>query len=399
MVQVGAAFEENRTGRVVLQDLLHGRAEMVMQRRAFPDTYMTAFLLVVLINLRLENDADALHEEDTTEHGNHQLLVNDHRANTDDSADSQAAGVAEEDLRREAVEPQITHQRTDKRREEDNEFFAARDVHDVKIFRPDDAAAGVCEYEQGYADYRRVAGTHAVHAIVQVRAIADCRDDENRQQHEENPSEAVFIVFARPAEQVGVVEVMVFDEGNGGLRGLDFRGFLDDGDVVLDVACYDLVHRHRRRETERQTDNQSERHLSGNLDPAVETVFVFAEGLDIIVRETECAHEQRGYEQQNHIDVGQFAEQQTRQQNGDNDNQSAHGRHTFLGDVERVEFLVALRLGDVVALHVIDEPIAEPDAGAEGNNARHDGAEGNVIEQARAGKMAVGGGEVIEEMI
>ena len=68
-MQVRRAFEEDAAGGVVLEHLLDGRAEMIMQRGALPYTYALAAFLIKLIHLRLQYDADALHEEDTAQQG------------------------------------------------------------------------------------------------------------------------------------------------------------------------------------------------------------------------------------------------------------------------------------------------------------------------------------------
>ena len=152
MMQIASAFEFDDTTRIILQYLLHGCAEMVMQRRAFPDTDVLSAFLIELIDLRLYDDADTFHEEHTAEHRNHQLLVYDHGADADDASYGKAARVAEEDLCGKSVEPQITDQRTDEGREEHHYLFRARDVHHIEILRPDDTTAGISQHEQGYAD-------------------------------------------------------------------------------------------------------------------------------------------------------------------------------------------------------------------------------------------------------
>ena len=101
--------------------------------------------------------------------------------------------------------------------------------------------------------------------------------------------------------------------------------------------------------------------MSRYLDPTVQTVFILAEGLDIVVRKAERTHQQRGDEHQNHIYIRQLTQQQTRQQHGRDDDESAHGGHTFLADVKGVGLLVTLCLGDVTAFHGVDKPVAEPD--------------------------------------
>ena len=103
----------------------------------------------------------------------------------------------------------------------------------------------------------------------------------------------------------------MLDERDGRLRGLDFRRLLHHYDVVLDMRADDFVHAHGRAETQGESDDESERDLTEDLDPSVESVFVLAEGLDIVVGKAECAHEEGGDEHQDHIHVRQFAEQQT----------------------------------------------------------------------------------------
>ena len=192
---------------------------------------------------------------------------------------------------------------------------------------------------------------------------------------------------------------MMLNEGDRGLRGLDLRRLFYHHHVILDMTRDDLVHAHGRAETERQTDDQTERHLARNLDPTVESVFILAESLDIIVREAQRTHKKGRHEHQDHIDVRQFTEQQTGQQNGGNNDQTAHRRHSFLRYIEGIGFLVALRLRYIMPLHVIDEPIPEPDTYQQTDDACRDGAERDVGEQSRAGQMAVRRGQIVKKMI
>ncbi len=353
---------------------------MVMERCAFPYTHMLPPFLVELIYPGLDDDGEAFHQEDTAEQGYEEFLMDDHGANADDAADGEAAGVAKEDLGGEAVEPEVTDQRADEGREEDHEFFRARYVHHIEILRPDDTTGGIGEDEQGDGDDGRVAGTHTVHAVVEVRSVADSGYDEDGEEDEEDPAEAVLIGLSGPGEEVGVVEVMMLDEGDSGLGGLDLRGLLHDDDIILDMTRHHFVHAHGRTETQGESDDESESDLSGDLDPSVESVFVLAEGLDIIIREAECAHEEGGDEHEDHVDVRQFAEQQAGQEDGGDDDESAHSRYAFLRHIEGVGFLVALGLRDIMALHIIDEGIAEPDGGDECDDAGCDGSKRNIGE-------------------
>ena len=69
VVQLVASFEADVAGGVVLQHLLHAGAEVVVERGAFPDADMLAAALGELIDLRLQDDGHALHEEDSAEDG------------------------------------------------------------------------------------------------------------------------------------------------------------------------------------------------------------------------------------------------------------------------------------------------------------------------------------------
>ena len=145
---------------------------MVVQRRAFPYTHMFATAFVELIDLRLQDDTDTFHQEYSAKNRYHQFFVNHHCAYTDDASDSQAARITEEDLCRKTIPPKVTYQCTDKRSKEYHQFFAARYVHHIEILRPDDATARVGENKQGDTYNGRIAGTHAIHAVVQVRTVA-----------------------------------------------------------------------------------------------------------------------------------------------------------------------------------------------------------------------------------
>ena len=69
VVQLFASLEADVAGGVVLYHLLHAGAEVVVQWGALPDADMLTAALGELIDLRLQDDGYALHEEDSTEDG------------------------------------------------------------------------------------------------------------------------------------------------------------------------------------------------------------------------------------------------------------------------------------------------------------------------------------------
>ena len=94
MVEVLAALEDDGACRIVLQDLFYRSAEVVMERCPFPDTNMLSAFLIELVHLRLEDHADALHQEDSAQDRHHQFLMNDHGADADDTSHGEASCVA-----------------------------------------------------------------------------------------------------------------------------------------------------------------------------------------------------------------------------------------------------------------------------------------------------------------
>ena len=79
-------FEDIGTGGIQLRVEL---AEIVMDRRCPEHTHALALALLDLKPLGLYDHAEAFDEEDTTEDGQQQLLVDDDGTDADNTADSQ----------------------------------------------------------------------------------------------------------------------------------------------------------------------------------------------------------------------------------------------------------------------------------------------------------------------
>ena len=111
---------------------------------------------------------------------------------------------------------------------------------------------------------------------------------------------------------------------------------------------------------EHKSHDETDADLSHNLVFTLQSFLVLAENLDVVVHETEESEPYGGDEHQDEVDVAHAAKQQGRNQDGNDDDDAAHGGNAFLGSSERVDGFVALRLGDVLALHELDEPFTEP---------------------------------------
>ena len=168
--------------------------EVVVDRCGTEHAHPLALLLHQLEPLRLDDDAEALDKEDATEQRQQQLLMDDDGAHTDDAANGQRTGVAHEDLCRVGVVPQETYHSTDERRQEHHQLLSMGNVHNIEIGRVDDVSRHIGQDEQRYTDDGRVAGTHAVHTVVQVGTVRYCRHHEDGQDDEQHPSGSHLIL-------------------------------------------------------------------------------------------------------------------------------------------------------------------------------------------------------------
>ena len=121
-------------------------AEVVMNRCTLEDSLFLAFLLSYLEIFNLEDYREVFNQEYTAKDRNQQFLVDDDGKYSDDSTDGQATCVAHKYLSREGVVPKETNQRTDESADEDNQFFTARDEHDVQIAGIFDVTRDVSQY-------------------------------------------------------------------------------------------------------------------------------------------------------------------------------------------------------------------------------------------------------------
>ena len=331
-----------------------------MDRCALEDALLHATALAELKVVDLQNDAEALDEEDAAEDGEHQLFVDYYCRHGDDAADGQRACVAHEHLGRIGVVPQEAYERADEGTHEHHKLLRLRDVHDVQVVGIFDVAAHISQDAYRHAYYRRVAGTHAVHAVVEVSAVRHRRDDKDGHDDEQDPA-CRRLILAAERHDARIVEVMAFDERYGGLQRLGgLRPVLDDHLLSLALDGEVLVHLHIGRHPQRETHDETNAHLTDNLVTAFQTFFVATENLDVVVHTAEKAEPHGGHNHEQQVDVTQTAKQDDGQQDGDDDDDTTHRGHTNLLHAERVYARVALCLGDLLLLKKLDELFAQP---------------------------------------
>ena len=197
-------------------------------------------------------------------------------------------------------------------------------------------------------------------------------------------------MLAAERHHVVVAEVVVLHEWNRGLQ--RFHGFrfmrdhrFDTLFLGRDVLMDDGI----RAEPERQTDNQSDRHLSHNLIFALQSFFVATENLDVVVEEAQESKPHGSADHEQQIDVAHTAQQQHGYQNTHSDDDTTHRGHTNFLLSEGVNASVAGGLGNLAAFHVFDEAFAEPSRDEQREDEREQRTERDVHPHARSGNVVL----------
>ena len=104
-----------------------------MDRCGTEYTHPPALLFLNLKPLCLYDYTQAFHEEDATEDGEQQLLMDDDGTYTDDTSDGQRPRITHEHLSRESIVPKETYHCSYEGTEEHHQFLGMGNVHDVEI--------------------------------------------------------------------------------------------------------------------------------------------------------------------------------------------------------------------------------------------------------------------------
>ena len=152
-------------------ELARLRAEVVVYGGALEYALLHAPTLAQSVPVYLHYHAQALNEEYAAEYGQHEFLVYDYCRDGYYASYRERTRVAHEHLGRVGVIPQETYERAHEGAHEHHEFLRARDVHYVQIGGKLHVRAHIGQNAQCHAYYGRVAGTHAVHAVVEVGTV------------------------------------------------------------------------------------------------------------------------------------------------------------------------------------------------------------------------------------
>ena len=219
-------------------------AEIVVDRCAAEDALLHAMAFAHLVVPHLQDDAEAFHKEDTAKDGQQQFLVDDDGTHGDDAADGERAGITHEDLGGIGVVPEETDEGSHKGAHEHHQFLRVGNIHDVQVRGKLYMRTHIGEYAQRHANDGRVAGTHAVHAVVEVGTVAHCRHHEDGHDDEEYPS-CRRLVLAAERHEVRVVQVVALDKRYGRLeRLLGFGAVFHHHLLTLALYREVLIHLH-----------------------------------------------------------------------------------------------------------------------------------------------------------
>ena len=382
--------------------------EMVVQGRHAPHAVAdTRALLGVTEPETLDDDGQALGEEYAAQQRNQQFLAHQHGAHADDAADGEAARVAHEYLGGEGIEPEEADEGAHEGAHEDGNLSGSGNIHDIEEVRVDEVTTQPGYDTQYHAYDGRCARRQAVQAVGEVGAVGAGGDHKHDHEHVDGPF-GVPAPGALDRRQPAVVELVVLDEGDGGLGALDhiflYIAAAGDGGLCLERALDAFLHFHLfadddvRAGPHGEADDEAQDDLADELSLLAHAFLLVAEHLDVVVGEADGAAPERAHQQQDDVDVGEVAEQQHAAEDGQDDDDAAHRRGALLLDlVGQAE--VADGLSDLFFLEQGDDALAGDHGHQHRRHRRHHGAEAQVVHQSQAGEVGSDGLQVLEQVV
>ena len=158
-----------------------------MDRCCTEHTHSLAFALLYLEPLCLDNHTQAFYKEDATKDDQHQFLMDNDSANTNDTTNGQRTGITHKNLGREGIIPKETNHRPNEGREEYYQLLGTGNIHDIKIGSIHDVRRDIAEYQQRGTYNSRISRTHAIHTIIQISSIRQGCYHENGHNDKQNP--------------------------------------------------------------------------------------------------------------------------------------------------------------------------------------------------------------------
>ncbi len=302
----------------------------------------------------LQHHRDGFHHEHAAHHQQHDFLAHDHRNATECGTHRQRADVTHEHLRRIRVEPQEPEPRASQCTAEDRQLARARDRGNAEVLGKHLIAGQIREHAERSGNQHGRHDGQAVQTVGKVHRIGEPDDHEIGHHHEKQTHRQHDVLEQRHVQ-----------------RGLGDRQIADRmwRAVIKENCCAETEHR-----------------LPEILPAAGQPTAVLQHQLAVVVVETDRTKRQHHRQHHPYIAVLQVGPQQGGDADREQDHHAAHGRRTGLHQM-RLRAITAYDLAGLERTQFADQRRTQQQRHGQRCERRHDGAEGDVLEQMQRGEM------------
>ena len=150
-------------------------------------------------------------------------------------------------------------------------------------------------------------------------------------------------------------------------------------------------------ESECEADGKTQQDLSAELYCWLEAVFPLFESLDVVIGESDDAEDERSGNHQDGVDTVETANEEHGDEDGRDDDDTAHGGDPFLLGVVGINGFIALRFNDFLAFQHFDEVVSKPYRDDERQDDGYSCAKSDVVENPRSGEVAFF--QIVEQIV
>ncbi len=349
----------------------------------------------------------ALGEEHAAQERNQEFLSHEHGAHADDAANGEASRISHEYLGGEGVEPEEADESSHEGAHEDGNLSGSGNVHDVEELGVNEVASQPGHDTQYNAHDGRCPCRQAVQAVGEVGAIGAGGNHEHDHEHVDGP-------FGIPApdafdrRQHAVVKFVALDKGDGGFGTLDhvflYIAAAGDGGFrlqgALDALFYFHLFPHHNVGAHPYGDahDEAQDNLAQELSFLAHALLVVAEYLDVVVGKAKGTAPEGAHQEKDYVDIGEIAEQEHAGEDGQDDNDAAHGGGALLLDLVG-QAQVPDGFANLLPLQESDDALTGNHGDEHSRYRCHHGAEAQVVHQSYAGEIGSDGLQILKEMI
>ena len=299
----------------------------------------------------LDDDAQRLHDEDTADEREDDLLFAADGERRNAATERERACIAHEHLRGMRIEPEEAQTSSCERHRDDGKLIGKAVMRDAEVVGVLRVAADVTKAGVGQRGGERAARGEAVEAVGEVHGIRSPHDDEREH---------------RDGEDTHVCDDRVFHEGN-----------------VQRPQRVAAVRRHKISKGEARDDSHAG--LPDEFGASTDTFGVLLADFEVVVSEAEGSETECGEQDDPHHDVVPLRPQQRGENDGAEDQNASHGRRAGFFAVEFGELVHFLGgadgLPDLQGDQFADELVPKHQREHEGRDGGPARAEGVVFEE------------------